>query len=159
MFQIPYLYSPLPTSNNRITPTVILRHPHIRINCCTKRRKTRTPQRRSLRPSALRQKPSRQAPRRNPVSQIILGSVTFNRTLGTREYRADISEVFGRGPGGAAHFFESLAELFFDWEGGDGGAGGCGCHRSVVAHGGHEEAEDAAEAEAHDAGHGEFAGA
>jgi hypothetical protein len=147
-----------PLSNNRITRRVILWHTHIRINRRRTCRKTRTPQRRSLRSTALRQKPTRQTPSSNPIPQIVLRTVSLNRTLGTRENRTDVAKVLRRGPGRAAHFLEALAQLLFDGEGGEGVAAGGGGHGGVVAHGGHEEAEDAAEAKAHDAGHGEFAG-
>jgi hypothetical protein len=150
---------PAPSSDNRITPNIIRRHAHIRINRGRKRRETRTPQRRSLRPTTPRQETSSQTPSSHPISEIVLRAVTLNRALCAREDGADVAEILGRGPRGAAHFLETLAELFFDGEGGDGGAGRVGGHGGVVAHRGHEEAEDAAEAEAHYAGHGELAGA
>jgi hypothetical protein len=145
-------------SNNRIARRVILRHTHIRINRRRKRRETRAPQRRSLRSTALRQEPTRQTPSSHTIAEIVLRTVSLNRTLGTREDRTNVAKVLSRGPGRAAHFLEALAQLLFDGEGGEGVAAGGGGHGGVVAHGGHEEAEDAAEAEAHDAGHGELAG-
>lgn len=147
------------TSNNRIARRVVLWHPHIRINRRRKRRETRASQSRSLRSTALRQKPTRQTPSSNTIPQIVLRTVSLNRTLGARENRTDVAEVLCGRPGRAAHFLEALAQLLFDGEGGEGVAAGGGGHGRVVAHGGHEEAEDAAEAEAHDAGHGELAGA
>ena len=147
-----------PSSNNRIARRVILGHAHIRIDRRRKRRETRASQRRSLRTAALRQEATRQTSSSDTIAEIVLRTVSLNRTLGTREDRADVAEVLCRGPGRAAHFLEALAQLLFDGEGGEGVAAGGGGHGGVVAHGRHEETEDAAETEAHDTGHGELAG-
>lgn len=139
--------------DNRIPTHIITRHPHIRINRGTKRRKPRTPNRRRLGPTTPRQPTPCRAPRRNPIIEIILRPQAFNRTLCPRKDTADIPEILRAGPRSAAHLFETLPELLFDGEGGKGGgAVGAGLvhgvygggHGGVVAHGGHEEAEHAA---------------
>lgn len=104
------------------------RHPHISINCGTKRRKTRTAPSRCLRPGLSTQYTTSDTPGADTIRKIVLRAQSLNTALGARVQGAHDAKVLGRRPGARAHIFEAVAELLAPGEVRDlaalGGQGG-----------------------------------
>lgn len=131
---------------------LLRRHPHIRINRRTERRKTNTTSSRSLRARLRTKDPARDATSRDTVGEVVLRAQALNAALRASVERTDDTEIFGRGPGAGAHVFEAAAELFAPGEVGEGGSlrGECG----VVGHTSHEQAEGTTQRKSHCTGDG-----
>ena len=74
---------------------LLTRLPHIRLNRRTKRRESRTPQRRSLRSRVPRQNSPRHTPRRDSIANVILGAQSLDSTLDPTKQSPDFPEVLG----------------------------------------------------------------
>lgn len=111
---------------------LLRRHPHIRINRRTERRKANAASSRSLRTRLRTEDPARDATGRNAIRKIVLRAQALDAALCAGVEGANNTEVLGRGPGAGAHVFEAATELFAPGEVGEGGSLGGEC--GVVGH-------------------------
>jgi hypothetical protein len=104
----PYLPHPVTPISQSVSLT---RPPHITINRETKRRKARTPQRRSLRARRRRQHTAGNTTGHDAILQIVFRAEAFDAAFRACEDGADLAEVARAGVGACSQVFEALSEL------------------------------------------------
>nr|POE87271.1 hypothetical protein CFP56_29860 [Quercus suber] len=142
-----------------IRAAIIRFHPHVAIDRRRESGESQTAHARGLRTRRPREPTAGEATCRDAVVHVVLRAEPLDHAFRAGEQRADVPEVLGRGIGRLAHVREAAAQLLAHRQLVDvrDAAGHAGAHGRVVPHAGHEQAEDAAEREAHRAGHDRLA--